>query len=776
MNRRPASTYRVQVSADFPLADAAELADYLRTLGADWFYLSPLLAATPGSTHGYDVVDHSRVDPERGGSEGLERLSRAAGSRGLGVLVDIVPNHMGVGVPHENAWWWDVLTHGQHSAHAHAFDIDWAAGGGRVRIPVLGESIADAAASGALRIEEGELRYYDHRYPLAPGTADDGAPVEAVHDRQHYELMHWTRADAELNYRRFFGVNELAAVRVELPDVFADTHREIARWVSAGLVHGIRVDHPDGLLDPGRYLDDLAEATGGCYVLVEKILEPGEQLPPFWATAGTTGYDALGDIDRVLVDPAGRAELGALDSRLRGGSVAWADVIHGTKRAIADGLLRSEVNRLVREVRGAGDAGQHGDDELADAIAELLACFPVYRSYLPFGIEHLEHALTDAEGRRPDLAPVLRTLSHVIGDPEHPAARRFQQTSGMVMAKGVEDTAFYRTSRLASLTEVGGDPSEFAVDVAEYHRRQQARLATHPESMTTLSTHDTKRGEDTRARIDAIAEVPEVWVDFLERRRDAFDLGDGPLENLLWESVVGAWPREREALHGYAEKAAREAGTSTRWTAPDEAFEQRLHAFIDRLFDDADTRDDLERMVSFLRPAGWSNGLAAKLLQLASPGVPDVYQGSELWERSLVDPDNRRPVDFALRRKLLARIDGGELPPIDETGAAKLLVTSRVLRLRRDRPDLFTRYTPLPTAGHASDHVVAFDRGGAIAVATRLPLGLEAVGGWDSTELLTPAGAYVDVLTGATVEGGRVPLAGLLERYPVALLVKEEAP
>lgn len=775
MNRIPASTYRVQVTAEFPLQTAAELADYLRTLGADWFYLSPLLEATPGSTHGYDVVDHSRIDPERGGADGLERLSRAAGARGIGVLVDIVPNHMGVGVPAANAWWWDVLRLGRDSAHAHAFDIDWEAGGGRVRIPVLGESLEDAAASGVLRVEEGELRYHDHRYPLAPGTADDGADPLTVHDRQHYELMHWTRADAELGYRRFFGVNELAAIRVELPDVFADSHREIARWVRDGLVHGIRVDHPDGLLDPGRYLDDLAEATGGCYVLVEKILEPGEQLPPFWATAGTTGYDALGDIDRVLVDPDGRGALGAIDARLRGGATDWHDLIHDTKRAIADGLLGSEVNRLVREVRGEGDAGGHADAELADALAEVLACFPVYRSYLPFGIEHLEYALGEAERRRAELAPVLRTLSHVLGDPTHPTARRFQQTSGMVMAKGVEDTAFYRTSRLASLTEVGGDPSEFAVDVAEYHRRQQARLATHPDSMTTLTTHDTKRGEDTRARIDAIAEVPELWEAFLERRRAAFDLGDGPLENLLWESFVGAWPREREVLHGYAEKAAREAGVSTGWTAPDEAFEQRLHAFVDRVFDDADTHDDLERMVSFLQPAGWSNGLAAKLLQLLSPGVPDVYQGSELWERSLVDPDNRRAVDFGLRRKLLARIDGGERPPVDESGAAKLLLTSRALRLRRDHPELFTRYVPLPAAGPAAAHVVAFDRGEVIAVATRLPIGLENLGGWEGTELLAPAGTWRDLLTDRVVEGGPIPLAPLLERYPVALLVREQA-
>lgn len=778
MNPHPRSTYRIQLTAEFPLTSAAELADYLRTLGADWFYLSPLLAATPGSPHGYDVVDHARVDPDRGGPDGLERLARAARTRGMGVLVDIVPNHMGVGDAWANSWWWDVLRLGQDSPHARFFDIDWTAGGGRVRIPVLAEPVTDAAASGALRVEGDELHYHEHRYPLAPGTADDGAPVEVVHDRQHYELMHWTRADAELTYRRFFGVNELAAARVELPEVFAATHREILRWIDEGLAQGLRVDHPDGLLDPGGYLDDLAEATRGCYVLVEKILEPGEQLPPFWATAGTTGYDALGDLDRVLVDPAGRELLGTLDARLRDGDRAapsWSGLIHGSKRAIADGLLASEVNRLVREVRGAGDVAEHPDAEIADALAEALACFPVYRSYLPFGIEHLERALADAERRRPELAGVLHALGRPLRDPSHPVARRFQQTSGMVMAKGVEDTAFYRTSRLASLTEVGGDPSEFAIDVAEFHRRQQARLASWPTSMTTLSTHDTKRGEDTRARIDAIAEVPELWEEFVDRRRAAFDLGDGVLENLLWQSVVGAWPRDREALHGYAEKAAREAGLSTGWKAPDAAFEQRLHAFVDRLFDDPDTHDDLERMVSFLQPAGYSNGLTAKLLQLTAPGVPDVYQGSELWERSLVDPDNRRPVDFGLRRKLLARLDGGELPPVDESGAAKLLVTSRALRLRRDRPELFTRHLPLVAAGAASGHVIAFDRGGAIAVATRLPIGLENAGGWGVTELLAPEGTWRDALTGRVVEGGRLPLATLLERYPVALLVRESA-
>lgn len=792
MTRLPASTYRLQIEAVFPLSSAADIADYLSSLGADWFYLSPLLTAVPGSAHGYDVIDHGSVDPDRGGAEGLEQLARSARAHGLGVLVDIVPNHVGVADAPSNAWWWDVLRLGRDSQHADAFDIDWDFGRGRVRIPVLGESVDEAVASGTLRIEgagdTAELRYFDHRYPLAPGTgpaeADAEAPADAdataagvgeVLDLQHYELMHWTRADAELNYRRFFGVNELAGIQVELPRVFAESHREILRWIRDGLVDGLRVDHPDGLADPGAYLDELADATGGVYVLVEKILEPGESLPPFWATAGTTGYDALGEIDRVLVDPAGRPALDAFDARLRGDLMRpWPELIHDTKRGIADGLLRSEVNRLVREVRAADDAGDRTDDELADAMAEVLACFPVYRSYLPYGAEHLEQALSDAARRRPELLPVLEQLGGILGDPSHPAARRFQQTSGMVMAKGVEDTAFYRISRLASLTEVGGDPSEFAFTPDEFHSRQQARLATLPDSMTTLSTHDTKRGEDTRARIDAISEVPGEWTAFVQRRRDAFALGDGALENLLWESIAGAWPREREALHAYAEKAAREAGTSTLWTDPDADFERRLHRFVDRVFDDADTAADLEAIVSRLREAGWSNGLTAKLVQLTAPGVPDVYQGSELWERSLVDPDNRREVDFAERRRLLEAIDGGELPVIDESGAAKLLVTSRALRLRRDQPELFTRYVPVPAAGEAAEHALAFDRGGVIAVGTRLPIGLAARGGWGDTVLLVPSGAWRDVLTGREVDGGEIPLAVVLARYPVALLERQE--
>jgi (1->4)-alpha-D-glucan 1-alpha-D-glucosylmutase len=756
----PRSTYRLQLTGDFTLHAAAELAGYLRDLGADWFYLSPILQAGSGSTHGYDVVDHLRVDVSRGGDDGLRTLSTAARGAGLGILVDIVPNHMGVGVPAENAAWWSVLELGRDSPFADWFDIDWEAGDGRVRIPVLGDDGADA-----VRVEGGEVRYFEHRFPLAPGTS--------TLEEQHYELVDWRRADSELNYRRFFAVNELAAIRVELPEVFEATHRLIVSWVGSGQVDGLRVDHPDGLADPGGYLDALAEATDGAYVLVEKILESGETLPPFWATAGTTGYDALADIDRLFVDPEGQRTLDRLDASLRrGGPLGWADLIHDTKRAIADGILNSEVHRLVRDLSRDGRRFEH-PHALADAVAELLACFPVYRSYLPYGAEHLDAAVAQAVARRPELAGPVAEVAEVLADPAQPAAVRFQQTTGMVMAKGVEDTAFYRVSRLASLTEVGADPDEFAVTVAEFHARQQQRLAAQPASMTTLSTHDTKRGEDTRARISVLAEVPDEWAAFVGRRRPRYALGDGALENVLWESIVGSWPREREALHVYAEKAAREAGGATTWSDPDESFEQRLHALIDAAFDDPEVNADVERFVERIRAHGWSNGLSAKLLQVTGPGVPDVYQGSELWEYSLVDPDNRRPVDFRVRRDLLAALDGGTRPPVDATGAAKLLVTSRALRARRDRPELFERYAPLPAFGARSGHLVAVDRGGAVPLATRLPVGLAAAGGWGDTTVLLPGGPYSDALTGRGFDGGETPVAELFADYPVALLLRE---
>jgi (1->4)-alpha-D-glucan 1-alpha-D-glucosylmutase len=770
--RVPKSTYRLQIREEFDLIAAAAIADYIHALGADWMYFSPILKAERGSAHGYDVVDHSLVDPSRGGAEGLEVAAKAARELGLGLLVDIVPNHVGVATPMESVWWRDLLTHGRASRYAEAFDVDWEFGAGRIRIPVLGDE-----PEPRLSIADGELRYEDHRFPLAPGSADDGASLPEVHARQHYELINWRRADAELNYRRFFAVSTLAGIRVEIPWVFDESHVEIVRWIRDGIADGLRVDHPDGLADPGAYLDALAAATGGTYVLVEKILEGDEQLPASWAAAGTTGYDALADIDRVLVDPSGRQALNALDTRLRGDArpVSWAELIHDTKREIADGILRAEVLRLERDVRGSVPSTVGGiGEQLADAIAELLACFPVYRSYLPLGLEHLHDAAHAAKVHRPELSATIDALVGVLAEPEHPASIRFQQTSGMVMAKGVEDTAFYRYSRLGSLTEVGADPAEFSIDVDEFHRRQQLRQASFPTSLTTLSTHDTKRGEDVRARISVLAEVPIEWERTLIALRRAAPLDDGPLEQLLWEAIIGAWPASRDRLHAYAEKAAREAGTSTSWSDPSVDFERRMHGLVDSAFDDPHVAELLERLLATITMPGWTNSLSAKLIQLTAPGVPDVYQGSELWELSLVDPDNRRPVDFELRRRLLADLDDGVLPAIDETGAAKLLVTSRALRLRRDHPDLFTRYAPLPAFGSAARHAVVFDRGEVVTVATRLPVALAEIGGWGDTTIVLAGRPIGDVITGRAFEGGTLHLADLLDPYPVALLAPIE--
>lgn len=783
--KRPTSTYRLQITETFDLHAAAKVLPYLAELGVDWAYLSPLLAAEPGSDHGYDVVAHDHVDESRGGAAGLEAFAQAARELDLGILVDIVPNHVGVATPHEDPWWWDVLKLGRDSEHAHAFDIEWAAGDGRIRLPVVGDDdqVDGVGPIAHLTLVEtddgGELGYHDQRFPIAPGTWSPGDDPNDVHDRQHYELVNWHVADDGLNYRRFFAVSSLAAVRVEDPDVFADSHVEIRRWFDEGLVDGLRVDHPDGLRDPVGYLQDLAELTGGAYTLVEKILEPGEELPTGWATQGTTGYDALGQVDRVLVDPAGQPELDALETRLRGRATDWEQLVHDSKRAVADGMLASEVNRITREIRRLLPRSRLA--EVADAVAELMACFPVYRSYLPAGRDHLDQAFAAARTHRPDLAEVLDTLLPVLSDPTSPPAQRFQQTSGMVMAKGVEDSAFYRWSRLTSLNEVGGDPSVFALDPDTFHAWATRRQQLWPHAMTCTSTHDTKRGEDVRARITAIAELPGTWGRALDRLLELVPAPDPGFANLLWQAVIGAWPAEsdnglppddyRDRLHAYAEKAMREAGDRTTWTEPDEGYEAAVHALVDAAFDVPAVHAIVSDLVEQLAGPGWSNGLAAKLLALTVPGVPDVYQGSELWEQSLVDPDNRRPVDFDFRAGLLDATPTLSTLP-DDVGTAKLAVTRAALRLRRDRPDLFRGYAALVPEGSAAAHVLAFDRGGAISVVTRFPVGLSARGGWQDTVLDLPEGTWVDQVHGHR-HTGRVLLADLLADLPVVLLARE---
>ncbi|MFL6128314.1 MAG: malto-oligosyltrehalose synthase [Mycobacteriales bacterium] len=785
---RPTGTYRVQVTPDFDMFAAAGLAGYLAALGVSHLYSAPLLTATTGSTHGYDVVDHRRADPHRGGERGRRALVAALRSHRLGLVLDLVPNHAGVAVPAENAAWWDVLKLGPQSAYGRWFDIDWSRG--RLLLPVLADS---PTALDDLRLVGGELRYLDKGYPLAPGTDSIDDPRRA-HDHQHYELVSWRRGSTEHNYRRFFAISELAGLRVEDEAVFAATHAEVLRWVAEGDVDGLRIDHPDGLTDPAGYLDRLACAasaasasaasasaasasaasasaasgssagTGdratGTWIVVEKILQPGEDLPD-WPVAGTTGYDALAEVDGVLVDPSAEDAFTALDTRLTGVATQWPDLVHDCKLDVARGMLRAEVRRLA----GLAPAVPGAEETLA----ELLACFPVYRSYLPDGAEHLEAAVDRAVARRPDLAAAVAALADRLAAPDDPLALRFQQTSAAVTAKGVEDTAYYRWTRFVALNEVGGDPDRFGLPLPEFHAALTQRQEHHPAGMTTLSTHDTKRSADVRARLAVLSELPAEWAAAAHRWSARAPAPDGALGHLLWQTVVGAWPLTPDRLHRYLEKAMREARTRTGWNDPDRAFEAAMHAVADSVLAAGALHDDVAGFVARVEPYGWSNALTAALVQLTMPGVPDTYQGGELWDLSLVDPDNRRPVDYELRRSLLARLDDGWQPPVDESGAAKLLVVSRALRLRRDRAAAFSGYQPLLATGAAAEHAVAFSRGDAVTVGTRLPVRLARDGGWRDSALPLPDGDWLDVLTGRPAAG---PLAELLATYPVALLAR----
>jgi (1->4)-alpha-D-glucan 1-alpha-D-glucosylmutase len=745
----PSSTYRLQLHAGFDLDDAAGLVGYLDRLGVGAVYTSPLLAAAPGSTHGYDVVDPTRVNPELGGEPARLRLVDAVRAAGLGLVVDIVPNHMSVEVPEANPWWWDVLTHGPESRYAKYFDIDWTRR--PLLLPILGDE-----PDPPLSVRDGRLVYHEHEFPLAPGTS--------THEEQHYRLVSWRRGNAELGYRRFFDITTLAAVRVEDPEVFRATHAEPVRWARAGEVDGLRVDHPDGLTDPTGYLREL-RAAAECWVVVEKILEADEALPEDWPVGGTTGYDALRQVCGVFVDPAAERPFTELaeDMGLRDD---FATVRRDCRRMIATTSLAAEVRRIAALVPGQNAVA---------AIGELLAAFPVYRSYLPQGEAYWTEAVESARAARPDLADALSTVDkEVRADPEGELARRIQQTSGMVVAKGTEDTAFYRYTRFVALNEVGGAPDRFGVPVAEFHAASAARAQQWPDSMTTLSTHDTKRSEDVRARLAVLAELPSEWSAAVRRWSDRRGLPEPTLNLLAWQTLVGAWPIGADRLVAYLDKAAKEAKLRTSWTDHDEEFEVAVAAWPDAVLGDDALSGEVAAFVERIRPAGWSNSLGQKLLQLAGPGIPDLYQGAELFDLSLVDPDNRRPVDFAERSRLLDALESGALPDIDETGAAKLHVVRTVLRLRRERPELFTGYRPVHAEGAAAGHVIAFARGadaGLVAVATRLPLGLERAGGWGESTLALPDGDWVDLLTGAAASPR---LAELLARYPVALLVRSE--
>ncbi|RLV57375.1 malto-oligosyltrehalose synthase [Aeromicrobium phragmitis] len=758
----PSSTYRLQLRPEFGFDEARAIVGYLRDLGVGAVYVSPILDAAPGSTHGYDVTDPTRARPELGGESARAAFMTAAREAGLGVVVDIVPNHMSVEVPRANPWWWSVLREGRDSPYAGHFDIDWSRG--RLLLPVLGDD-ADVAD---LQVDGEELVIGDLRFPIAPDTVPllgELSPQE-VHDRQHYELVGWRRGNTELNYRRFFDITSLAAVRVERPEVFADTHREVLRWVGAGDATGLRVDHPDGLADPGGYAHRLREAAPEAWIVFEKILHPGEDLPPSWPVEGTTGYDAMREFFGVLLDPAGEEPFTALAERL-GVSTDYAGTEEDARRMVTDNILVAEVRRIAALLDGVETEAARA------AVAETMIAFGVYRSYLPEVGDTWDDAIERAKRRRPDLDDALSALHRQVRqNPADELATRIQQTSGMVVAKGTEDTTFYRFTRFAALNEVGGSPNDWGVGVDEFHRLAAGRQETRPATMTALTTHDTKRSEDTRARMAVLAELADEFVAKVADWTERCGVDEPSLNLLAWQTLVAAWPISDDRLTDYLLKAARESKLRTTWTEADEAFEESVRAWPARVR--AELGDEIASFVTRIEGAGWVTSLSQKLIQLASPGVPDVYQGTETWDFSLVDPDNRRPVDYDARREFLSRFADGWLPEVDATGAAKALVVQRTLTLRRDRPELFHGYRALRAEGPAAGHVLAFSRSDdLVAVTTRLPLGLERAGGWGDTALDLADGDWTDVFTRDIGPGGRRRLADLLRRYPVALLTRQ---
>ncbi len=762
------STYRLQLRGSsapdpFTFADVEKLLDYFVALGVSHLYLSPILTAVPGSTHGYDVTDPTTVSAELGGPDGLARLSTAAKAAGLGLVVDIVPNHVGVDQPRHNAWWWDVLRNGRDSRYASFFDIDWSADArGRIVLPVLG-SDSDVTK---LSVDGDVLRLGELAFPVAPGTTDDGAAGADVHDRQHYVLTGWR--NGVCGYRRFFSITSLAGLRQEDAAVFGQSHAEVARWFSEGLVEGVRIDHPDGLADPSGYLASLRDLLGPrAWIVIEKILADGEPLDPSLPINGTTGYDVLREVGGVFVHPGGADTLAALAESAGFNPVAGPDLVRELKIEAASETLSSELSRLCRCVR---DSTGSDHPLLADAVAALLSNIGVYRfDYLTLsGV--LPGAISATVARHSEFAAPLAVLTTALAGGGEPATR-LQQLCGAVTAKAVEDCYFYRDARLVSLNEVGGQPWRFGVSAAEFHSSAATRSLLWPQTMTALSTHDTKRGEDVRARIGVLSQVPGLWTECVADWEEITPSPDTLTGLFLWQNVFGVWPADgavtpdlRARLHSYAEKAIREGNSRTSWDSPDNDFETAVHNWLDSVLD-GPVAAGLTSLVTQLEPHAHSDGLGQKLLALTVPGVPDIYQGTELWEDSLVDPDNRRSVDYESRR---AELQSRTHP--------KIRVVTAALSARNDRPASFAigSYLPILARGDSSEHVVAFRRGEDVLVAVvRWTVRLSETG-WQETVLPLPDGVWVDRINGSRW-AGVIPAEELFAELPVVLLEKANA-
>ncbi|MEV6113179.1 malto-oligosyltrehalose synthase [Streptomyces sp. NPDC052109] len=773
----PTATYRLQLQPAFPFAAAAAAVPYLASLGVSHLHLSPVLEAVPGSTHGYDVVDHARVREELGGEEGLRSLARTAREHGLGLVADIVPNHMAM-APRHNHVLWEVLREGPGSPYARWFDIDWEAQGGRVLLPVLGGPVGSQLEH--LVVDGDVLRYHDHAFPLRAGTAE--LPLPQLLDAQWYRPVWWRLARTELNYRRFFSISELIGLRVEDAEVFDATHAKILQLLDEGVLDGLRVDHPDGLADPDGYLARLHEATGGRWTVVEKILADGERLPASWPVAGTTGYDALRQVDGLFTDQKGAYELlgryraFAAPQTDRGGN--WEATVRRAAYKVLTHELAAEADRLTRVATRL--CASSPDLALRDrapwalrtAVEELLVRMRVYRPYTSGDAAAVVTEEAAEEARLAFVVPeeaeavgiVRRLLVEPLGDgsaPDH-ADRvefrtRFAQTASALRAKSVEDTAFYRYVPLLSATEVGADPGRPGVSPEDFHAYCARVQRDWPLTGTVVSTHDTKRSADVRAALAVLTECPDRWAELLaEVTLPEEGAPDGQLAWAAWQTVFGLGSAEEERVRQTLLKHVREAGMYTSWTEQEPPYEEAVAAFVAA----GPCGPPGERVAAFrkaLEPHVRANVLGTALVHLTMPGVPDVYQGTEGEYRALVDPDNRRPVAF---------------PP--EVPGEKDALTAAALRLRARRPGAFgaaASYDPLAAEGPAAGHCVAFARSGEVVTAvTRLSLLLAEAGGWRDTRLALPPGRWADVLTPGREFGGDVRVADLFDRLPAVLL------
>ena len=958
----PCATYRLQLNLAFTFRQAASLVDYLHDLGITDCYTSPFLMAHPGSMHGYDVTDHTRFNPEIGSGEEFAAFAERLKQQSMGLVVDVVPNHMCITHP-SNLWWWDVLENGPGSDYSSSFDIDWdppkAELANKVLLPFLADQFGYVLESQAIRTvyDAGSfgLDSQGTIYPLAPRswalllekvlgkvkeqlpssddhllelesiltalshlppredtdfakvrerqrekeiikrriaalidgsevvktalhqvlTAINGAKgdahsfdnLERLLDDQAYRLSFWRVASDEINYRRFFDINDLAAIRVENADVFATVHRIPFELIQKGLVSGIRVDHPDGLFDPLKYFQDLqaqAPLPGGVtnrsangvrrhlYVAAEKILVKNEELRPTWAIEGTTGYGFLNLLNGVFVDASRKTVFQRLYRQFTGWSQSYADLIYESKRLVMQVSMSSELNVLSRRLDRISEQHRSSRDftleSLRDALREVIACFPVYRTYIQSDTRHpdeqddrnIRGAIKAAKRRNPatsasvfDFIQDLLLLKDPdsIGDTDRAARRlfvmRFQQLTGPVMAKGLEDTAFYRYCPLLSLNEVGGSPETFGTPVAHFHAKNSSRRTSWRNAMLASSTHDTKRSEDVRARINVLSEIPSEWYrairawQRLNQDKKVLVAGEAvPSSNqeyFLYQTLIGAWPltpmnseEYREfvgRIHNYMEKALREAKVNTSWINPNAEYEAAFHNFLDAILDRSVSKPFLDDFIPFqarIATAGIFNSLSQTVLKIASPGLPDFYQGTEVWNFSLADPDNRRAVNYHRLQTLLARLRVAEsenpaalvdrlvAEPTD--GSLKLYVTRTALRFRRENRTLFAKgsYMPLRPTGDRHKHVVAFARTfrettllvlagrffAQLEASSRLPVGLET---WGNAEVVLrkqlPERPYRDILTGRTLTSARrngnlvLSAADAFAHLPVALLV-----